>query len=177
MTKRKGLSAQWLDAMNKAERSLIVHPELGPVHTDIKPLWDLVQELTKDVRVDLDAPLLDEPEGINIWVDDLRDPAKYGYPNAIWCKTSEQYLTRLMLFVLAGKIEDVVEIHFDNDLGERVEGYDLFVMLEETLHKGSLKNLKKVYVHSSNPSAVHKFMLAARSFKHHFGVDVIRQQY
>lgn len=177
MTKHKGLSAVWLDAMNKAERSVIPYPELGPVHTDIKPLWDSLRDLTKGVEVDLDAPLMDEPEGVNIWLDDIRDPVKYGYPDALWIKNSQDF-KEYMLSALDERI-NITEIHFDNDLGELSdgEGYDCFVTVENLLHSGELNGLNQVYVHSSNPSAVHKFMLAARSFKHHFGIDIIRQQY
>lgn len=131
----------------------------------------------KEVEIDIDAPILDECDGLSIWVDDIRDPAKYGYPHSVWCKDSSQFLTKLMCLVLDQEMDTLEEVHFDNDLGERTEGYDLFLILEEALHKGSFKNLKRIYVHSSNPSAVHKFMLAARGLKHHFGIDVIRNQY
>lgn len=177
MAKKKGLSAVWLDAMNKAGGSLINDPRFGAVYTDVEPVLDALRDLTKGVKINLDAPILDEPEGINIWVDGIRDPADYGYPNAVWCKDSSQFLTKLMCIVLDGKMDSLLEVHFDNDLGERTEGYDLFVFLEESLHKGSFKNLKKIYVHSSNPSAVQKFMLAKDSLKKYFGIEMIRNQY
>lgn len=160
MAKKKGMAFQWLEAL-KDGKSL----------------------LCEDVKVDLNVSLYEqcdaeEQNSVILWVDDMRDPAKYGYPNAVWCKNSHQYVRYLMLVMLDNRTDELVQIHYDNDLGEETaEGYDLFVMMEEALHKGSFKNLKQIYVHSSNPSAVHKFMLAARSFKHHFGIDIIRQQY
>lgn len=77
----------------------------------------------------------------------------------------------------ADKIDSVTEISFDNDLGEHSpEGYYAFTKLEELLHQGFYKGLKTVYVHSSNPSAVHKFMLAKESLAR-YGVSIIRNNY
>jgi len=142
MTKRKGLSAVWLDALSKTE---ILKPP--------------------------------KPSGTIIWLDDIRDPVKYGKPEALWIKTSQDFENYLLSMLDERILPE--EINFDNDLGEDSvgEGYDCFLSIEKLLHEGELKSLKKIYVHSSNPSAVHKFMLAARSFKHHFGIDIIRQQY
>lgn len=142
MTKRKGLSTVWLDAMNKEE---ILKPP--------------------------------KPVATVIWLDDIRDPVKYGYPDAIWIKNAQDF-SQYLLSALDERIF-IEEIHFDNDLGEESqgEGYDCFLAVENLLHNGELKSLRKIYVHSSNPSAVHKFMLAARGLKYHFGIDVIRNQY
>lgn len=143
MTKRKGLSEQWLQAMATTE---IIKPP--------------------------------KKEEIVIWLDDIRDPAKYGYPNAVWYKSAQEWLVEISFLDRLDKLDLVTEIHFDNDLGDDHpwDGYKLFTFIEEDLLDGKYKGLKKIYVHSSNPSAVHKFMLAARSFKHHFGIDIIRQQ-
>lgn len=112
-----------------------------------------------------------------VWLDDIRDPVKYGYPGALWIKNSQDF-NGYMLSALDERI-NITEIHFDNDLGELSdgEGYDCFVTVENLLYSGELKDLKRIYVHSSNPSAVHKFMLAARAIKYHFGIDVLRNQY
>lgn len=118
-------------------------------------------------------------EGLIIWLDDIRDPVKYGYPEAIWCKSVQEWLHEIMVLDRTGKLDLIKEIHFDNDLGDEHpwDGYKLFTFVEEDLGNGLYKGLKKIYVHSSNPSAVHKFMLAARGLKYHFGIDVIRNQY
>lgn len=110
-----------------------------------------------------------------LWLDDIRDPVKYGVPDAVWVKDADQFLNALLMLVLDEKMNELEEVHFDNDLGEGSEGYSMFVYLEEALHKGSFKNLKRIYVHSSNPSAVHKFMLASRALKYHFDIDLIRR--
>ncbi len=112
-----------------------------------------------------------------IWLDDLRDPVNYGYLDALWIKNSQDF-KQYMLSALDERI-NITEIHFDNDLGEfsGVEGYDCFVTVENLLHSGELESLKRIYVHSSNPSAVNKFMLAAESLSYHFGIDMIRNQY
>lgn len=115
---------------------------------------------------------------MRIWIDDLRDPKNYGWDDAIWAKSAQQLFMLHLHLHESDKIDSVTEISFDNDLGEgSPEGYYAFTKLEELLHQGFYKGLKKVYVHSSNPSAVHKFMLAARGLKYHFNIDVIRQQY
>lgn len=112
-----------------------------------------------------------------IWLDDLRDPKDYGYPEALWIKNSQDF-EGYLLSALDERISPE-ELHLDNDLGEESygEGYDAFLSVENLLHKGELKSIKRIYVHSSNPSAVHKFMLAKESLKTHFGIDMIRNQY
>lgn len=110
-----------------------------------------------------------------IWLDDIRDPKDFGQPDAKWVKSAQELFMLNLYLADSGKIDEVEEIHFDNDLGEHSpEGYYCFTKLEQMLHHGAYKGLKRVYVHSSNPSAVHKFMLAAPSFKDHFNVEVIR---
>lgn len=114
---------------------------------------------------------------MRIWIDDLRDPKNYGFDEAVWVKNSLDYKLLLIDCLIKDDGDSVKAIHFDNDLGEETEGYDLFLIVEEALHKGKLKGLEEIYVHSSNPSAVHKFMLAARGLKYYFNIDLIRQQY
>lgn len=142
----------------------------------MKNFWEEVKSLTEGVDVDLDKTLSEQCPMI-IWLDDIRDPVKYGYPEAIWIKTAQDF-SQYLLSAIDQRIF-IDEIHFDNDLGEEShgEGYDCFLAVENLLHNGELESLRKIYVHSSNPSAVHKFMLAARSLKYHFGIDIIRNQY
>lgn len=112
-----------------------------------------------------------------LWLDDLRDPVKYGFPEAFWIKDCQTFMEYL-LSSLDERISPL-EIHFDNYLGEESqgEGYDAFLAVEALLYRGELKDLTKIYVHSSNPSAVNKFMLAAESLKERFGIEMIRKQY
>lgn len=113
---------------------------------------------------------------MKIWLDDIRDPKDYGWDDALWVKSAQELQMLNIFYVCEGKTDKVEEISFDNDLGKfSPEGYYCFTKLEQMLHEGFYKNLKKIYVHSSNPSAVHKFMLAARTFKANYGIDIIRR--
>ena len=48
-----------------------------------------------------------------LWLDDLRDPKDYGYEDAIWLKSFEDWLS----FVSdEDNFNTISEIHFDNDL-------------------------------------------------------------
>lgn len=111
-----------------------------------------------------------------IWLDDLRDPKDYGCPDALWIKNSVDFNILLIDCLIKDKDDDIEAIHFDNDLGEETEGYDLFLKVEEDVYKGKLKGLKKIFVHTSNPSAAKKFMLAKESFSR-YGVSIIRNNY
>lgn len=116
---------------------------------------------------------------MRIWLDDLRDPKDYGYPDAIWFKTSQEMLqSRYMDEVLKG-YRFVDEWHFDNDLGpdSEEEGYDVFLRLEELLMFGKpCFSNPIVFVHTSNPAAAEKFMLAKESMLR-YGVQMIRNNY
>lgn len=111
-----------------------------------------------------------------VWIDDLRNPECYGYPEAIWLVSNADYVAFLVDCLHDGIVNEIEEIHFDNDLGEVLEGYDIFLSLEEDLFNGNFKGLKRVYVHTSNPAAAQKFMLAKESFLR-YGVEVIRNNY
>lgn len=113
---------------------------------------------------------------MRVWIDDLRDPADYGYPDAIWLKNEAEYIVFLAECLMDDLVDDISDIHFDNDLGEVREGYDIFVSLEEDLFNGNFKGLRNIYVHTSNPSAAQKFMLARESLLW-YGIDLIRKNY
>lgn len=112
-----------------------------------------------------------------VWLDDIRDPAEYGYPDAKWFKTSQEFMA--FLDDKSKLYRNVVDWHFDNDLGElsETEGYQCLCALEEKLHFGKMTQTSSIYVHSSNPSAVNKFMAAKENLKSRFGIDMIRVQY
>jgi len=107
---------------------------------------------------------------LKVWFDDVRDPKDYQSSEWIWLKNWSEWEN----FILNYDLSSIECFSFDNDIGEQKEGYDAFLQVEEALYAGLYKGLKRIYVHSSNPSAVHKFMLAARTFKSQFGIDVIR---
>lgn len=110
---------------------------------------------------------------MRIWLDDLRDPKDYGYPEATWLKSYQEWLDFISLPENFNKVES---IHFDNDLGEVFEGYHAFQDVECMLYSGEWEFLKEMYVHTSNPSAAQKFMLAKESMLR-YGVQMIRKNY
>ena len=119
-------------------------------------------------------------ENIIIWLDDLRDPIEYGVPDAVWCKSAKDLWDLYQWLILTGRINEVVDIHFDNDLGIGYDGYYCFTRLETLLHAAhsrSFKKLKNIFVHTSNPSAAKKFMVAKESFKVCFDIDIIRMNH
>lgn len=77
---------------------------------------------------------------------------------------------------LKSLVNEVTEIHFDNDLGRGYDGYYVFTRLESMIAAGGFKRLEKIYVHTSNPAAAQKFMLAKESMLR-YGVQMIRKNY
>lgn len=58
-----------------------------------------------------------------------------------------------------------------------MEGYDCLLALEEKLVYGKLPvHDAKLYVHTSNPSAAQKFMLAKESFSK-YRITILRNNY
>lgn len=113
---------------------------------------------------------------MRVWIDDLRDPADYGYPDAIWLKNEAQYIVFLAECLMDDLVDDISDIHFDNDLGEVREGYHIFETLEKDIFEGNFKGLKRIYVHTTNPGAANKFMLAKDSLAW-YGIEMIRKHY
>lgn len=113
---------------------------------------------------------------IKIWLDDLRDPVGYGYPEAIWVKNALDFNLLLIDCLIQDDGDSIESIHFDNDIGEKTEGYHLFVRVEALVLTDKLKGLKKVFVHTSNSGAADKFMLAKEGLSH-YDVELIRKHY
>lgn len=113
---------------------------------------------------------------MKIWLDDLRDPKDYGHEDAIWVKSAEEIWWFYLRLNGSGKTHDITEIHFDNDLGIGYDGYYVFSRLESMIAAGGFKGLKTVYVHTSNPAAAAKFMLA-QSFFASCGIEIKRNHY
>lgn len=114
-----------------------------------------------------------------IWLDDMRDPKDYGCAGAIWFKTSQELLASRYLCEVQKGYRFVSEWHFDNDLGleSDQDGYDVFVRLEELLIFGKpCFGNPVIFVHTSNPAAAQKFMLAEESMLR-YGVDMVRVNY
>lgn len=114
---------------------------------------------------------------MRIWLDDLRDPCDYGWDDAVWFKSSQEFMT--FLDNPSKPYRSVTEWAFDNDLGEDSDhdGYWCFLALEEKIVFGKmLFGPVKLFVHTSNPSAGHKFMLAKESMAR-YGVTILRNNY
>lgn len=113
---------------------------------------------------------------MKIWLDDLRDPKDYGHDDAIWVKSAQGIWSLYMNLQVKSLTNEVTEIHFDNDLGTGPDGYYVFTRLESIISAGGFKGLEKIYVHTSNPAAAHKFMLA-KDHLSQYGVEMIRKHY
>jgi len=113
---------------------------------------------------------------MKVWIDDLRDPKDYGYPDATWVKSAQGVWNFYLNLQVKGLLDEVTEIHFDNDIGPGYDGYYIFTRLESIIAAGGFKGLKKIYVHTSNPSAAQKFMLAKESMLR-YGIEIIRNHY
>lgn len=114
---------------------------------------------------------------MRIWLDDLRDPEDYGYPDAIWVKNAIDFKLQLIdCLLMDDEGDSLVAIHFDNDIGEKTEGYHLFLKVEELIHAGKFKGLKEIFVHTSNSGAAQKFMLAKDGLAR-YDVNIIRKYY
>lgn len=115
---------------------------------------------------------------MKVWIDDLRNPADYGHVDAIWFKTSQEAME--FLNNPAKMYRRVTEWFFDHDLGEDSDqdGYTVLLRLEElfVFGKPPVVDNVKIFVHTSNPSAARKFMLAADSFKK-FGIEIKQNIY
>lgn len=112
-----------------------------------------------------------------IWLDDLRDPKDYGYPDALWVKNSQEFME--FLNSDSNPHRCVTGWHFDNDLGEGSDqdGYACFLALEEKIvFDDWIHGPIRIFVHTSNPSAGHKFMLAKESMSQ-YGVTILRNNY
>ena len=76
---------------------------------------------------------------MRIWLDDERLPPSGTWT---WAKTYEEAISLL-------KNERVEEISFDNDLGEKMEGYDVAKWIEEMAANGAIDEIAWK-VHSGN---------------------------
>jgi hypothetical protein len=85
--------------------------------------------------------------GINLWVDDVRDPALYSPSREwLWVKTAPAAIAALE----TGTVE---RVSLDHDLGLLPEegcGYDVAVWIEEAAYMGKIPALDWL-IHSANP--------------------------
>lgn len=115
-----------------------------------------------------------------VWLDDIRNPEDYGVYEALWYKTSQDLMKSLIFNDKFKGYRNVKEWHFDNDLGEESEedGYSCFLELEKRLYSDEkFQVIPTIFVHTSNPSAGSKFMLASKNLMQRFNVQMIKKFY
>jgi hypothetical protein len=102
-------------------------------------------------------------EGVRLWLDDVRDPARHGCIGWTWATTADEAIALLA----AG---DVVEASLDHDLSiaatigqpcREKTGYDVVLWMEEN----GVYPPEGVYVHSMNPSGKQRMLAALRALR------------
>jgi hypothetical protein len=102
--------------------------------------------------------------GINLWLDDKRDPKLHSpHVKWVWVKTAPAAIEAL-------KTGSVEHISLDHDLGllpEEGSGYEVAVWIEEVAY---LKSIPKLtwYVHSANPVGKKRMEAALRNADQYF---------
>lgn len=100
-------------------------------------------------------------EQIRLWLDDIRDPVKFGRIGWVWAKTYEDAVEYTKRY-------DVIEMSLDHDLtyhqtvgyddGENT-GYSFVCWMEEN----EIFPVDGVWVHSANPSGADRMMAGLRA--------------
>lgn len=106
-----------------------------------------------------------------LWVDDIRNPYEYaGFNyNVLWATTFHEAMNAL-------NHNDFEEIYLDNDLGDPndYQGKDVLYRIEEILYFGGLKNLKRIFIHSSNTPAVNSMLSCKNNMLENYSIVVER---
>lgn len=85
-----------------------------------------------------------------LWLDDIRDPAKYGYVGAVWCKTAEEAIDLLKTGkVTFASLDHDLSVQATLGMPKRGEKTGLTVVLWMEANQVWPKN--GVRVHSVNP--------------------------
>ena len=106
---------------------------------------------------------------LTLWVDDLRNPWKLGMDKHTTLWVLDYYQAISMLNVN----QEFSVIHLDNDLGEKSpQGKAVFDHIEFMLFENKLPNLKCIFIHSDNASAVRSMLSAKDLFQEKYGVEV-----
>lgn len=100
-----------------------------------------------------------------LWLDDLRDPTKFGFTkNTKWVKTYEEFTDYINEFGLPETVS------FDNDLGTDKEGYDCAKWLVNYCMDNELK-LPTWYVHSQNVVAANNIKNLLTNFEKTYEIN------
>ncbi|QPB12220.1 hypothetical protein [Providencia phage PSTCR5] len=111
-----------------------------------------------------------------LWVDDERLPMNFltelnHFKKILVAQDSKS----AMMFIDRDK-ELITHIHLDNDLGEQVEGRDIFNTVEAMVFFEEFPALESITVHTSNPAAAES-MMSAKKFLADMGVTLTRVHY
>lgn len=91
--------------------------------------------------------------GIKIYLDDIRE-APLG-----WVVVRNSFDFKKLVLKTP---EDIDKISFDNDLGERIEGWELANWLRDEIKAGTVKRPRSMSAHSWNPVARDKINATIR---------------
>lgn len=105
-----------------------------------------------------------------LWVDDIRDPAKYiNEKHVHWAKSYREAVSAI-------QNNYFTHISLDNDLGDVTEkqGRHLLNYIEELLeeHHPCVSSLTVILIHTSNPVAAREMLSVKNNFYHKYGVVV-----
>lgn len=97
-----------------------------------------------------------------VWLDDLRDPKDFGFPEATWIKDPQEAI-RL------ARSGQIARISFDHDLGvflpdgSEITGAEVAKAIEEMAFHGEIGEIPEWRVHSANPEGRKRIEAAMRS--------------
>jgi NAD+-processing family protein with receiver domain len=91
---------------------------------------------------------------MNLWLDDLRDPANHNRADWVWIKTAKEAIE----LIRAGSVSS---ISFDHDLGSKLNGHDVASEIESLCAQG--QPCPKWAIHSANPVGAMNIRLAMKS--------------
>ena len=97
----------------------------------------------------------EKQKGLVVWLDDLRDPKDYGYPEAIWVKSAQEIWSLYLTLQVRSMTNEVTEMHFDNDLGPGADGYYVFTRLESIIAAGGFTDHLCAYIQSGGCTEIH----------------------
>lgn len=104
---------------------------------------------------------------MKVWLDDIRQPWKWGRAGWTWAKTYDEAITFL-------KNYDVEEIDLDHDLtidqtlgilDQEKTGYDVLLWIEEKVVTDADYVPPTMYVHTANPAARPRMIAAIVKIK------------
>ncbi|AQT25299.1 hypothetical protein PR1_73 [Providencia phage vB_PreS_PR1] len=108
-----------------------------------------------------------------LWVDDIRLPMQFLPDN--------NHYSKILVATNSGSAYRFIErdkhlithIHLDNDLGEDIEGKDIFAHIEALIFFEDMPRLEEIFIHTSNPSAAAS-MMSAEQFLADMGIKLTR---